>query len=377
MPADGPSPALDKRHEFVLFFDVQDGNPNGDPDAGNAPRIDPETGHGLVTDVCLKRKVRNFVQLSQAEGDGAARKPRDGFEIYVKERGILALQQKRAYDEENLPTDGKPATVQQARRWMCRTFYDVRAFGAVMSTGKVSDKEADALREVAGGGEPSAGTPDRAEPPAAGSGRQKSGAKAKADGPQRKYDCGQVRGPVQLSFARSVDPIVALEHAITRVALTNPGDTRRGQEIGDEQEATSLQMGRKATIPYALYRAHGFVSPFLARDTGFSRDDLGLLWTALAQMFEHDRSASRGVMAARALIVFEHASALGDQPAHRLFERVTCRRKTKEEGGDLGKPARGFGDYRLDIDRTAIDGVTVHDLIGGAGAAGSAPATGG
>jgi CRISPR-associated protein Csd2 len=370
------SPVVDKRYEFVLFFDVQDGNPNGDPDAGNAPRIDPETGHGLVTDVCLKRKVRNFVQLSQAEGDGEARRARDGYEIYVKERGILALQQKRAYDAKGLPPDGKPATVQQARAWMCRTFYDVRAFGAVMSTGKVSDKDAAALDEAAPGDEPNADAKEPKGAPAARAGRRGSGATIKADGPQKQYNCGQVRGPVQLSFARSVDPIVSLEHAITRVALTNPGDTRRGQEIGDEQEATSLQMGRKATVPYALYRAHGFISPFLARDTGFSREDLDLLWRALRQMFEHDRSASRGVMAAREPIVFEHASALGDQPAHRLFERVTCRRKTKEEGGDPGKPARGFGDYRVEIDRAAIDGVTVHDLIGGADPAAPAPATG-
>ena len=341
MPSEAISQPVENRYEFVLFFDVADGNPNGDPDAGNAPRIDPETGQGLVTDVCLKRKIRNFVQLTQTEGRGAEAKPRDGYEIYVKERGILALQQRRAYEAQGKTGekhDSQPATVKQARAWMCRAFYDVRTFGAVMSTGKAGDEDA----------EPK---PKKGEDQTA---------KKKPPGTQKLWNCGQVRGPVQLSFSRSIDPILALEHAITRVAMTNAGDTKRGQEIGgDGEEASSGQFGRKMTVPYGLYRAHGFVSPFLARDTGFTRADLDLFWQALAGMFEHDRSASRGVMAARSLVVFEHASALGNQPAHRLFERVTCDRVKKEKKG----PARSFADYEVKIDPAPIDGVTVHERI--------------
>jgi len=341
MPAETPSQAVENRYEFVLFFDVADGNPNGDPDAGNAPRIDPETGQGLVTDVCLKRKVRNFVQLTQTEGSGENLKPRDGYEIYVKERGILALQQRRAYaaqDKTGDKHDTASKTVKDARAWMCKTFYDVRTFGAVMSTGKAGDEDAEPKPEK------SKDQPARKKPP----------------GAQKLWNCGQVRGPIQLSFSRSVEPILALEHAITRVALTNPGDTKRGQEIGgDGEEASSGQFGRKMTVPYALYRAHGFVSPFLARDTGFTRADLDLFWQALAGMFDHDRSASRGVMAARALIVFEHASALGNHPAHRLFDRVTCTRA----GGEARRPARAFSHYSVEVDRTPIDGVTVHERI--------------
>jgi CRISPR-associated protein Csd2 len=239
------SPAIENRYEFVYFFDVQDGNPNGDPDAGNAPRIDPETGQGLVTDVCLKRKVRNFVQITQAEEDGDGRRPRPGYEIYVKERGILANEQRRAYKARALDPDNTPGTVKQARAWMCANFYDVRTFGAVMSTGKAGDEDAEPKPEKAKGG--------AARPAGA----------AKPTGTQKLWNCGQVRGPVQLSFSRSIDPILALEHAITRVALTNPGDTKRGVATGEEdaQEATSGQIGRKMTIPYALYRAHGFGGP--------------------------------------------------------------------------------------------------------------------
>ena len=337
------SEPVDRRHEFVLFFDVQDGNPNGDPDAGNAPRIDPETGQGLVTDVCLKRKVRNYVQLTQVEGQGADRKPAAGYEIYVKERGILAIQQRRAYEAQGKvgeKHDNLTGTVKEARAWMCKTFFDVRAFGAVMSTGKAGDEDAE--------GKAAKGKADKPRSP----------------GVQKQWNCGQVRGPIQVSFARSIDPILTLEHAITRVALTNPGDTKRGQEIGgDGEEATSLQMGRKATIPYGLYRAHGFVSPYLALDTGFSRSDLALFWEALAGMFEHDRSASRGVMAARKLIVFEHASALGNHPAHRLFERVTCGRRAKGDGAKAKTPARSFDDYEVTVAGSPPDGVTVHSLI--------------
>jgi CRISPR-associated protein Csd2 len=334
-----PTPTIEKRYEFVLFFEVTDGNPNGDPDAGNAPRIDPETGQGLVTDVCLKRKVRNYVQLAKGGGNGDGEAPEPGYEIYVKERGILAREQKRAYDAKKLEPDNRPATVKEARAWMCQTFYDVRAFGAVMSTGKAGDEDAEP--KPAKGKEKGAGEGDRKKP----------------SGVQKLWNCGQVRGPVQLSFARSVDPILALEHAITRVALTNQGDTRRGQATGGDgaEEASSGQIGRKSTVPYALYRAHGFVSPALARDTGFTRADLDLLWTALARMFEHDRSAARGVMAARRLIVFEHGSPLGNHPAHLLFEKVTCKPRKS--------PPRSFADYEVTVDPTPVEGVTVLEKV--------------
>ena len=327
------SPVIDKRYEFVLLFDVSDGNPNGDPDAGNAPRIDPETGQGLVTDVCLKRKIRNFVQLSQVEEGADGPKPSEGHEIYVKERGILALQQKRAYTATKHEPDNKSATVKDARAWMCKTFYDVRAFGAVMSTGKAAEED----------DEPKPAKGEKAD-------------KKKPTGGQKLWNCGQVRGPIQLSFARSIDPILTLEHAITRVALTNATDTQRGAAAAAEgdasEEASSGQFGRKSTIPYAVYLVKGFVSPFLARDTGFTRADLELFWKALTLMFDHDRSASRGVMSARKLIVFEHASALGNQPAHLLFDRVKCGRTDKK------RPARVFGDYVVTVDETPIDGVT-------------------
>jgi len=335
---------LENRCEFVLFFDVQDGNPNGDPDAGNAPRIDPETGQGLVTDVCLTRNVRNFITLSQSEGEGDARGYTPGYEIYVKDRGILALQQKRAYTALGKDPDNNSKTVKDARAWMCRTFFDVRAFGAVMSTGKAGDEDAEPKPEK---GAKAGDAP-----------------KKKAGGAQKLWNCGQVRGPIQLSFSRSIDPILTLEHAITRVALTNASDTKRGEATAGEAEteASSGQIGRKATIPYALYRCHGFVSPFLARDTGFSRADLDLFWKALINMFEHDRSASRGVMSARKLIVFEHESALGNHPAHKLFDRVKCGR-TQVNGAASKKPARSFDDYDVVVDDTKIDGVSVHSMI--------------
>jgi CRISPR-associated protein Csd2 len=328
-----PTPAIDRRYEFVLFFDVADGNPNGDPDAGNAPRIDPETGQGLVTDVCLKRKVRNYVQLARAGDDGQP--PEPGYEIYVKERGILAREQKRAYQALDKEPDGRPATVKEARAWMCKNFYDVRAFGAVMSTGKAGDEDAE---------------------PKPGKGKE-AGEKKKTPGIQKLWNCGQVRGPIQLSFARSVDPILALEHAITRVALTNQGDTRRGEATGgsESDEASSGQIGRKSTVPYAVYRAHGFVSPALARDTGFTAADLDLFWEALVRMFEHDRSASRGVMSTRRLIVFEHSGPLGNHPSHLLFEKVTCCPKKT--------PARSFADYDIKVDPTPVDGVTVLEKV--------------
>ena len=290
--------SFDKRVEFVLLFDVVQGNPNGDPDAGNAPRVDPETGYGIVTDVCLKRKIRNFIALTKEY--------QPPYDIYVKERGILAREQKKAYESAKAAPSNRPN--EDARRWMCDNYFDVRTFGAVMTTGQT-------------GGE------DDVD--------KKKGAKKDV----KRWNCGQVRGPVQLGFARSIAPILSLEHAITRVALTNPGDTGRvSEEEGGEEKAASGQMGRKHTVPYALYRAHGFVSAFLAKDTGFSRDDYSVLLDALARMFEHDRSAARGEMSVRGLGVFEHETALGNAPAHQLFEML------RVEGPTV---PRSFAEYRV------------------------------
>jgi CRISPR-associated protein Csd2 len=235
---------FDKRVELVLLFDVLHGNPNGDPDAGNAPRVDPETGYGFVTDVCLKRKVRNFVALTRAYEP-----PND---IYVKERGVLVREQKKAYAAIKAEASNRPN--EAARSWMCVNYFDVRTFGAVMTTGRAATEE---------------------EP-------EQNGGKAKPRGAKKEmklWNCGQVRGPVQVGFARSQAPILSLEHAITRVALTNADDTDRAtaSEDGDEKAATG-QMGRKHTIPYALYRAHVFISPFLAKETGFSGDDSTCSW---------------------------------------------------------------------------------------------------
>lgn len=279
---------ITRRYDFVLLFDVKNGNPNGDPDAGNAPRVDPETGHGLVSDVCLKRKVRNYITLAKTDPATGAAAP--GYDIYVKERAILNQQHKRAYDALKLPTDGaagqKASNAERARAWMCQAFFDIRMFGAVMST---------------------------------------------------DINAGQVRGPVQITFAQSVDPIVSLEQAITRMAVTT-------EKEAAAQEGGNRTMGRKELVPYGLYVAHGFVSPHLAAQTGFTDDDLELLWRALEQMFEVDRSAARGEMATRGLFVFEHESALGNAPAHRLFERVRVGVK------DASKPPRRFQDYEVAIE---------------------------
>lgn len=289
---------FEKRIDMVLFFDVVQGNPNGDPDTGNAPRIDPETGYGIVTDVCLKRKIRNFVALTKQY--------QPPYDIYVKERGILAREQKKAYDAVKAEPLNRPN--EDARRWMCDNYFDVRTFGAVMTTGKSEVQE---------------------------NGDKKKGAKKDL----KLWNCGQVRGPVQLTFARSQSRILSLEHAITRVALTNPGDTDRAAETDTgEEKAGSGQMGRKHTIPYALYRAHAFVSPFLAKDTGFGSDDYKVLLEALTYMFEHDRSAARGEMSLRGLGVFEHETALGNAPAHQLFDSVHV------QGTEI---PRSFADYRI------------------------------
>jgi CRISPR-associated protein Csd2 len=291
---------ITRRYDFVLLFDVVNGNPNGDPDAGNAPRLDPETGHGLVTDVCLKRKIRNFITL--VKSDPATGQPEPGYDIYVKERAILNQQHKKAYDALGLKTDGnaaeKASNVERARAWMCQTFFDIRMFGAVMGT---------------------------------------------------EINAGQVRGPVQIAFARSVDPITSLEQSITRMAVTTERESQA-------QDGGNRTMGRKEIVPYGLYRAHGFVSPHLAAQTGFSDADLDLLWHALAQMFEIDRSAARGEMTTRALYVFEHESALGNAPAHRLFERLNVQRR------DTSRPARAYADYDVSFAGEGLpSGVRVHE----------------
>lgn len=304
---DRASTPIERRYDFVLLFDVVNGNPNGDPDAGNAPRVDPETGHGLVSDVSLKRKIRNFITLVKA--DARSGQPEQGYDIYVKERAILNQQHQRAYEALGLkPTEkgkDRATNAERARGWMCQTFFDIRMFGAVMST---------------------------------------------------EVNAGQVRGPVQITFARSADPIVSLEQSITRKAVTT--ESEADDQIKKHGQITGT-MGRKEIVPYALYRAHGFVSPHLARQTGFSMDDLELLWQALEHMFEFDRSAARGEMAPRGLYVFEHDSMLGSAPAHRLFERIRIERR------DAARPPRAFSDYGVDIDETGLPaGVKLHRMIG-------------
>lgn len=287
--------AIKNRYEFVILFDVENGNPNGDPDAGNMPRIDPETGYGLVTDVCLKRKIRNYVET--------VKENQDGYRIYIKEGIPLNRSDREAYAalkvDEKTVKDAKKKDAQldeRVRDFMCSQFYDVRTFGAVMTTFMK-----DAL------------------------------------------NCGQVRGPVQLGFARSVDPIYPQEITITRVAITKEEDAER----------KGTEMGNKHIVPYALYRAEGYVSANLARKvTGFSEEDLELLWEAILNMFENDHAAARGKMAVRKLIVFRHASELGECPAYRLFDAVTVERTS--DG-----PARRYQDYKVTVDETAIpEGVT-------------------
>jgi CRISPR-associated protein Csd2 len=279
---------ITKRYDFVVLFDVQDGNPNGDPDAGNLPRVDAETGMGLVTDVCLKRKIRNFVQLTQ-EG-------KSGYGIFIKEKAILNQAIDEAHEKSSASQKEKGDKTEAARKWMCEKYFDIRTFGAVMSTGK---------------------------------------------------NAGQVRGPIQLTFARSVEPVVVLEHSITRMAVATEAEA-------EKQSGDNRTMGRKFTIPYGLYRGHGFVSAHLANQTGFSQEDLDLFWKAVEQMFEHDRSAARGLMSTRALLVFEHDSALGNAPAHKLFDLVKVERATTEG------PARSFEDYKILVDEAALPaGVTL------------------
>lgn len=363
-----------RRHDFVLLFDVTDGNPNGDPDAGNLPRVDPETMQGLVTDVCLKRKVRNWVSITKRNGD----KPKEGYDIYVKEMGILNAEHRRAYEAceielgepsealvpkellETLIPEGEPVELPEGfglflkndewvlrysglldanerreavdligselgkaardfclkitknaksrkptreevirtKDWMCENFFDIRAFGAVMSTG---------------------------------------------------VNCGQVRGPVQLTFARSIDPIIPLDLAITRVAVTREEDAARKER----------EIGRKALVAYGLYKGYGFINPHFAAQTGFSEEDLSLFWQALQQMWDLDRSSSRGMMACRGLYVFSHENALGNAPAHALLERIVVKRR------DGVEVPRKFEDYEVTIREVNLPaGVTLTRLIG-------------
>lgn len=285
---------MNNRYDFVYLFDCKDGNPNGDPDAANSPRIDPQDMHGLVSDVCLKRKIRNFALLAKERATG--------YDIFVQQGGVLNDLIQKAHDELGHKVDAKIKKadrdqVKSARAKMCEKYFDVRTFGAVMSTGA---------------------------------------------------NAGQVRGPVQLSFSRSIDPILPLDLSITRMAVTE----------AKEADSPNQTMGRKNLIPYGLYRCHGFISAYLANETRFTDDDLKLLWDALTQMFDHDRSASRGTMAPQKLIAFKHSSALGNAPAHKLFERVTITRR------DGVAAARAFSDYVVGINREKLPtGVEIIELI--------------
>ena len=290
---------IQNRYDFVILFDVKDGNPNGDPDAGNLPRVDAETGHGLITDVCLKRKIRNYVALKNNE--------QPPYAIFVKEKSILNNTISQAYislgiDLENPPSDpsdgakrnkkgqGQGKEIDRAKQFLCQNFFEIRTFGAVLSTGA---------------------------------------------------NAGQVRGPVQFTFARSIDPIVSLEHSITRMAVATEAEA-------EKQGGDNRTMGRKFTVPYGLYRAHGFISSPLAEQTGFSADDLDLFWEALDNMFEHDRSAARGLMGTRKVIIFEHSSKMGNAPVQKLFDTISVKRI------DENKPARDFNDYEIVVDKDKI-----------------------
>ncbi len=294
------------RYDFIYIFDASDANPNGDPDAGNLPRIDAESGQGLITDVCLKRKVRNFVEV--------VKKDAPGHDIYVKEKAVLIRAHEKAYQaikkdgEEQSETKvgkrkGSADEVEAARHWMCQNFYDVRTFGAVMSLA---------------------------------------------------VNCGQVRGPIQLAFSRSIDPIVVSEHAITRMAVAT-------EKEAEAQQGDNRTMGRKFTVPYALYKTHGFVNPFLAEQTGFSDDDLELFFHALENAFQFDQSAARpaGSMAPRGLLVFKHDSQLGKAPSHSLFDRLKIE-SFEDRPSEDGKPPRKFADY---ASRVTFDGKPLDEVV--------------
>lgn len=283
---------LNNRIDFVYIFDVQDGNPNGDPDAGNLPRVDAETGEGLVTDVCLKRKVRNYVQ--------AAKNCAPGFDIFIKEKAVLNTLIDGAHDDPEVKAAKEKDKTAAARKFMCKNYYDIRTFGAVMSTGK---------------------------------------------------NAGQVRGPIQFTFARSVDPISPLEHSITRMAVAT-------EKEAEKQSGDNRTMGRKSTVPYGLYVCHGFISANLAKQTGFSQEDLDLFFEALKNMFDQDRSAARGLMSAQRLIAFRHDSELGNAPANKLFDLVKVTKKSEVD------VARSFADYEVSVDEAQVpQGVKVENII--------------
>ena len=292
---------LQNRYDFVFFFDVENGNPNGDPDAGNLPRMDPETNHGLVSDVSLKRKLRNYI--------ATAKEGQTGYEIYMAERAVLNQTHARAYKAKDLKSISKKLPRgedgENLTRWMCQNFFDIRAFGAVMTT---------------------------------------------------EVNCGQVRGPVQISFARSEEPIMPLEISITRSSVTNEKDI--------DKERT---MGRKHIVPYALYRVHGFINANFARKSGFTECDLQLVWDGFRDMFDFDRSAARGLMASRRLVAFRHESNLGNAQAHKLFDRISVHRSNSGECLPVGDPrthnlpaSRSFNDYRIEVNQNDLpEGITV------------------
>ena len=291
---------ISNRYDFVFYFDVRNGNPNGDPDAGNLPRVDPDTSHGIVSDVCIKRKVRNYIDLVKGVPFDAPDTSKEelGYKIYVQEGAVLNDRNQIAYDHQGIKKASKklPKKLEEqlaVTQFMCDNFFDIRAFGAVMTT---------------------------------------------------EVNCGQVRGPVQLCFAESADPIIPLEMSITRMAATKASD--------DKDNKT---MGRKQYVPYGLYRAEGFVSASLAERTGFSQDDLELFFEALMNMFENDRSAARGLMSSRLLVVFKHESKLGNAPAYKLFDTVRAEKLCPDN-----QPPRSFSDYRIVVDEDAVpQGVTV------------------
>ncbi len=294
---------VNRRHDFVLFFDVQDGNPNGDPDADNMPRVDPETMQGLVTDVSIKRRVRDWVD--------AIRGSEEKYKIYVQSGEALITKHKRAYTALGLESTGSKQAredVEKARQWMCENFYDIRAFGAVMTVG---------------------------------------------------VNCGQVRGPIQLTFARSIHPIAPLDVSITRVAVTKEEDLVAVTEDGKTKGKVS-EMGRKPILPYGLYRAHGFFNPYFARQTGFTSEDLELFWNALQNMWDFDRSSSRGLMAFRGLYIFSHEKMLGNAPAHKLFDLVHV---SLVEDKDVAVP-RKFSDYIITVDHPNLPpGVELTEIL--------------
>lgn len=296
------SEPIKNRYEFVMLYDVENGNPNGDPDAGNMPRIDPETGHGIVTDVCIKRKIRNYVEM--------VKENEDGFDIFIKQDNVYLNDKSNLALTATKGESDKTKRSGDARAYMCEKYYDIRAFGAVITAFTKKD-----------------------------SGLWNSS--------------GQIRGPVQLAFGRSIDPIVASEITITRVAIT---DEKEKKDNSKSENETSTMFGRKHIVPYALYRQEGFVSANLARKiTGFSEDDLELLWTAIQNMFEYDRSAARGKMTLRKLIIFKHDTELGCAAAHKLFELVEVKHK------DESKPARSYDDYEVMISKNVPQGITVQE----------------